>query len=59
MKRNLTTAEVAEVFNVSTFTIREWCKQGTFEGAFKPPGAKSWVIPREAVERLAQVKYGA
>ncbi len=58
MRRLVTVAEAAKVFNVSAWTIREWCKAGTFEGAFKPPGAKSWQIPREAIEKVAQAKYG-
>lgn len=58
MKKMMSTKEAAEYFGVTPFTIREWCKDGTLK-AVKPPGTKSWRIPRESVEKLVQTKYGS
>ena len=57
MKYMLNVKEAAEVFDVSEFTIREWCREGILE-AVKPPGTKSWRIPRQSIEKLVQTKYG-
>ena len=52
----MTVAEVAEFFGVQPLTIREWCRNGRFPGAFKL--GRSWKIKRESVYALAQLKYG-
>lgn len=57
MKKMMTVPEVAKVFEVQPFTVREWLRNGILEGV-RPPGTKAWRIPREAVEKLAQTKYG-
>ena len=57
MKKILSVRETAEVFNVSEYTVREWCRTGILE-ANKPVGTKSWRIPRESVEKLAQIQFG-
>jgi excisionase family DNA binding protein len=51
-----TVTEVAEVFQVSEYTVREWCKNGTLD-AVKP--GKSWRVPESEVTRLAHERYGA
>jgi excisionase family DNA binding protein len=43
-----TVAEVAELFGRSESTVRTWCEERRFEGAYKLSG-KSWRIPRAAV----------
>lgn len=46
---------VAEVFGVTPYTVREWCKNGTLEAV--QPG-KEWRIPESEVIRLAHERYG-
>jgi hypothetical protein len=50
----LTVPELAGRFHRSPSTIRGWCEQGRFEGAFKLNG-RDWRIPQPAVDAfLAQ-----
>jgi excisionase family DNA binding protein len=45
----LTVPELAGRFHRSPSTIRDWCEQGRFEGAFKLNG-RDWRIPQAAVD---------
>ena len=45
----LTVPELAGRFHRSPSTIRDWCEQGRFEGAFKLNG-RDWRIPKAAVD---------
>jgi len=55
-KKFYTAEEVAAIFLVTTWTIREWCKQGKFKGATKP--GRGWRIPEEAVREVAESRHG-
>jgi excisionase family DNA binding protein len=46
-----TVGELAVRFHRSPSTIRDWCEQGRFEGAFKLNG-RDWRIPQAAVDAL-------
>jgi excisionase family DNA binding protein len=50
-----TPGQVAELFQVTPYTIREWLKDGTLRG-IKPGGR--WRIPESAIEELATTKFG-
>lgn len=52
-----TVAEVAKIFKVTNYTIRDWIRSGPFKGkAGKLNGY--WRIPRSAVAAHAQSLYG-
>jgi excisionase family DNA binding protein len=47
--------EVAELFEVTPATVREWLRAGKLPGV--RPG-RDWKIQREDVYNLAQLEYG-
>ncbi len=47
----LTTTEAAAVLGVKADTIKHWCKQGKFPGAYCIAN-RLWQIPREDVDAL-------
>lgn len=49
-------SEVAKIFEVADYTVREWLKDGKIEGS-KTPGGQ-WRIARTEVERFANEIYG-
>lgn len=51
----LTPEQVAEFFQVTPYTVREWLKNGTLSGS-KPTGR--WRIKQSDVIALAEQKYG-
>ncbi len=46
---DLNVAELADRFHRSPSTVRDWCEQGHFEGAYKLNG-RDWRIPEAAVD---------
>jgi predicted site-specific integrase-resolvase len=50
-------ADVAEMFSVTPYTVREWLKDDRLPGAFKLN--KQWKIPMSAIRALMQQTYGA
>jgi excisionase family DNA binding protein len=52
----LTALEVAGIFLVTEWTVREWCKQGKFPNATKP--GRAWRIPEADVKALLEVQHG-
>ena len=48
---------VATMFEVTTYTVRTWIRQGKFPNAVKRDGY--WRIPRSDVNSLMQSKYGS
>lgn len=55
-RRFMKVEEVAEFFEVTPATIREWCRSGRLRAS--RPG-RDWKIRREDVETLAQAEYGS
>jgi excisionase family DNA binding protein len=51
-------AEVAGQFKMSRSTVREWCQQGRFPGAYRRR-EREWRIPREAVVRMQEAERTA
>jgi excisionase family DNA binding protein len=51
----LTVAEVADIFKVSTYTVREWIERGHFKAT--KVGTR-WRIPKSEVVRYANERYG-
>jgi excisionase family DNA binding protein len=56
MERFLTVGEVAEIFNVTDYTVRVWLKSGKLNG-FKPAG-QQWRITQSEVVAFANKQYG-
>ena len=54
--KNLNADRVAEIYLVTVWTVREWCKQGKFPGAFKK--GRSWLIPESDVLKDLEKKHG-
>jgi excisionase family DNA binding protein len=50
-----TIKEVATIFQVTPWTVREWCKTGKI-GAVRLD--KGWRIPHSALEKYANERYG-
>ena len=51
-RKYYSTAELAEMMNVSKYTVQErWCNQGRIECS-KQPQTKRWRIPANEVRRL-------
>lgn len=55
MEKLYTPSEVAELFQVTQYTIREWLKDGTLTGV--KIGSR-WRIPQSSIEKLSTVKFG-
>lgn len=45
----LTVEEAATALRVRPATVRVMCQEGRLPGAFKPAGAKAWLIPSTAL----------
>lgn len=54
--RYLTTNQVANIFQVTPYTVRVWIDQGDFEGCIQI--GRYWRIPEEAVKKFAQQRHG-
>lgn len=52
-----TTARVADLFGVTTETVRDWIARGTLK-AVKPGGVGQYRIKRSELIRFANHKYG-
>lgn len=57
----VTTGDVAEHFDVSTRTIRNWLAKGLFPGAVKmsPLSKSDWLIPESAIESFEEKRQAA
>lgn len=53
----LTPTQVAEIFSVKEYTVREWLKAGTMKGVKLPTGG--WRIPTSEMTRFANERYGS
>lgn len=51
----MTTEQVAEFFQVSEYTVREWLKNKSMSGIKL---GRQWRVPRSEVSRFANEKYG-
>jgi predicted site-specific integrase-resolvase len=47
---------VAEIYLVTVWTVREWCKQNKFPGAVK--SGRKWLIPESDVLKDLEKKHG-
>lgn len=56
VSRFMSVDEVAEFFDITPATVREWCRVGRLPAA--RPG-RDWKILRENVHKLAQADYGS
>lgn len=57
MNEQLLTAEdVAAMFQVTPYTVREWAKSKKLEGT--KPNGKDWRFTQAAVNKLATQTYG-
>ena len=54
----LTTQEVARQLNAPEATIRAWCAQGKFPGAWKPSRRSTWLIPASTLDKFVKPKRG-
>jgi excisionase family DNA binding protein len=53
-----TVAEVAEIFQVDTQTVRKWLREGVLQGE-KPGGEKGhWRISHSSIYTLAEARHG-
>lgn len=50
-------SDVARMFAVTPYTVREWLKDGKLPGSIKVN--KQWKIPQSAIESLAHQQFGA
>lgn len=48
--------KVAQMFDVSQYTVRDWLKTGKLKGGKSPGG--QWRVTEEELERFAQQEYG-
>lgn len=57
---DLTTKEVAQVFNVAEVTARVWCQKGHFPNAYQieTPFGCYWLIPAADVQNFKRPKIG-
>lgn len=55
-ERMLTVEQVADIFNVTTYTVRSWLKEGRLEG-FKLSN-KRWRIPYTSMREFANKLHG-
>lgn len=51
-----TVDEVAGIFSVTAYTVREWLKEGLLHGIKLPSGG--WRIQHSEMVRFANAKYG-
>jgi hypothetical protein len=60
MNSELTTAQVADRLERPERTIRLWCKQGRFPGAYsqETPRGSFWLIPEKALEGFTEPPMG-
>lgn len=47
---------VAQIFDVTPYTVRDWLKSGKLKGVKSPGG--QWRVTEEEVERFANQEYG-
>ncbi len=53
----LTVDEIANIFKVTPYTVRHWCRDGeTLHGVKLPNG--EWRVLKSEMVRLANAKYG-
>lgn len=52
----LTIAEVAAIFKVAKYTVREWIKEEKFKAT---KIGNRWRIPKSEIVRFANEKYGS
>ena len=52
------TTEVAAIFDVSTYTVRRWIKQGKFGPVNRDGESGRRKVPAAAVKELAQERFG-
>ena len=57
-EKMLTVSDVAQLFEVTPYTVREWLKAGKLEGAKLVPFGGQWRIPHSAVVAFANKQYG-
>lgn len=48
--------KVAQIFDVSQYTVRGWLKTGKLKGAKSPGG--QWRVTQDELERFAQEHFG-
>lgn len=51
-----TTKQVAEIFNVTEYTVREWLKEGTLVGI--KTATDRWRVTESAIKKFANSRYG-
>jgi excisionase family DNA binding protein len=56
MDKLLTVPQVAGVFQVTPYTVRQWLRDGKLKGI--RPANGPWRIPESAVQEFANEKYG-
>lgn len=56
MTEYLKVERVAQMFDVSQYTVRDWLKTGKLNG-IKSPGGQ-WRVTKEEVERFANQQFG-
>jgi predicted site-specific integrase-resolvase len=52
----LSCRQVADIFQVTTETVRIWVADGLFEGAVQPK--RQWRIPKASVLKVLNTQYG-
>lgn len=55
-KQTMSTAQVAELFDVSTYTVRTWVREGKLTATKSDTGR--WVFDRDEVMEMLNRKYG-
>ena len=60
MNKELSTAEVAEIFGVVPRSVREWCARGLFPKAYEQQTSRGpiWMIPEEDLKGFTPPKMG-
>lgn len=60
--RDMTTKEVAEKYEVDDQTVRRWCREGKFAGAYQLPiktgSGQVWLIPKKDLENFQKPDKG-
>ncbi len=58
--KDLTTRDLAKIFNVAEVTARVWCQKGRFPNAYQveTPFGSYWLIPRNDIETFTRPKAG-
>lgn len=60
MNKELSTAEVAEIFGVVQRSVRDWCARGLFPNAYEQQTRRGpiWMIPQKDLEGFTPPKMG-